>query len=144
MLCGTIPLLTYWFAGGRLKAALTGEPPAVPDALLWDNGVRVASALWKRWRSGLLTPLILSPAVMAFGLLVLMLVMQRRPRFSQFTSTVFALFYCGYLPSFWLKLRMLATPVGAPTPTTLATLFLLSPSTAPRAHRPDAPRPSCA
>lgn len=22
--CGTIPLLTYWFAGGRLKAALTG------------------------------------------------------------------------------------------------------------------------
>lgn len=51
---------------------------------------------------------------MAFGLLVLMLVMQRRPRFSQFTSTVFGLFYCGYLPSFWLKLRMLNTPIGAP------------------------------
>ena len=53
---------------------------------------------------------------MAFGLLVLLLMTQRRPRFSQFTSTVFGLFYCGYLPSFWLKLRMLSLPVGPPRP----------------------------
>ncbi|XP_042050416.1 phosphatidate cytidylyltransferase 4, chloroplastic-like isoform X3 [Salvia splendens] len=33
------------------------------------------------------------------------------PRFSQLSSTMFGLFYCGYLPSFWVKLRCgLAAP----------------------------------
>ncbi|XP_042472862.1 phosphatidate cytidylyltransferase 4, chloroplastic-like [Zingiber officinale] len=34
------------------------------------------------------------------------LVLQRgNPRFAQLSSAVFGLFYCGYLPSFWVKLR---------------------------------------
>ncbi|KAK8936794.1 hypothetical protein KSP39_PZI012765 [Platanthera zijinensis] len=33
------------------------------------------------------------------------------PRFSQLSSTIFGLFYCGYLPCFWVKLRCgLAVP----------------------------------
>ena len=35
-----------------------------------------------------------------------------RPRFAQLTSSVFGLFYCGYLPSFWIKLRLLAAPAA--------------------------------
>lgn len=33
------------------------------------------------------------------------------PRFAQLSSTMFGLFYCGYLPCFWVKLRCgLAAP----------------------------------
>ncbi|XP_074351070.1 phosphatidate cytidylyltransferase 4, chloroplastic-like isoform X2 [Apium graveolens] len=39
------------------------------------------------------------------------LLLQRGPRFSQLSSAMFGLFYCGYLPCFWVKLRCgLATP----------------------------------
>nr|AUZ41878.1 phosphatidate cytidylyltransferase 1 [Musa acuminata AAA Group] len=40
------------------------------------------------------------------------LVLQRgNPRFAQLSSAVFGLFYCGYLPCFWVKLRCgLAVP----------------------------------
>ena len=58
----------------------------------------------------------------AFSLLALQMMMQRRPRFSQFTSTVFGLFYCGYMPSFWIKLRQMGGPaaVGFAVPDALA------------------------
>lgn len=39
--------------------------------------------------------------VVAMGLLL----QRGNPRFSQLSSTMFGLFYCGYLPSFWVKLR---------------------------------------
>lgn len=55
----------------------------------------------------------------AFSLLALQMLLQRRPRFSQFTSTVFGLFYCGYMPSFWIKLRQMAT-AHAPVPPLLS------------------------
>ncbi|KAL2636096.1 hypothetical protein R1flu_007575 [Riccia fluitans] len=46
----------------------------------------------------------------AFALATVLL-LQRGPRFSQLTSAIFGLFYCGYLPSFWIKLRCgLAVP----------------------------------
>ncbi|KAG2258757.1 hypothetical protein Bca52824_078051 [Brassica carinata] len=39
-------------------------------------------------------------------------VTERNPRFSQLSSTMFGLFYCGYLPCFWVKLRCgLTAPV---------------------------------
>ncbi|GBF90012.1 phosphatidate cytidylyltransferase [Raphidocelis subcapitata] len=48
--------------------------------------------------------------VAAFLLLVMNVVGNNRPTFSQLTSSVFGLFYCGYLPCFWLKLRNLSLP----------------------------------
>lgn len=33
-----------------------------------------------------------------------------KPGLNHFTSSIFALFYCGLLPSFWVKLRLLGTP----------------------------------
>lgn len=49
-------------------------------------------------------------AVASFLVLSLQLVAVEKPRFSQLTSSVFGLMYCGYLPSFWIKLRLLAIP----------------------------------
>ncbi|GBG88082.1 hypothetical protein CBR_g46453 [Chara braunii] len=41
----------------------------------------------------------------AFVLVSVLLLQPSRPRFAQFSSVIFGLFYCGYLPSFWVKLR---------------------------------------
>ena len=49
-------------------------------------------------------------AVATFAVLSLQLFASEKPRFSQLTSSVFGLMYCGYLPSFWIKLRLLAIP----------------------------------
>lgn len=39
-------------------------------------------------------------------LVAIALVLQRgSPRFAQLSSAMFGLFYCGYLPCFWIKLR---------------------------------------
>ncbi|XP_047341994.1 phosphatidate cytidylyltransferase 4, chloroplastic-like [Impatiens glandulifera] len=41
----------------------------------------------------------------AFIVAMALLLQRGNPRFSQLSSTIFGLFYCGYLPSFWIKLR---------------------------------------
>eukprot|EP00879_Flechtneria_rotunda_P013521 GHRR01014118.1.p1 GENE.GHRR01014118.1~~GHRR01014118.1.p1 ORF type:complete len:314 (+),score=87.64 GHRR01014118.1:261-1202(+) len=46
-------------------------------------------------------------SVAAFCLLVMNIVINQKPTFAHLTSSVFGLFYCGYLPSFWIKLRNL-------------------------------------
>ncbi|XP_027933756.1 phosphatidate cytidylyltransferase 4, chloroplastic-like [Vigna unguiculata] len=47
----------------------------------------------------------------AFVLATALLLQRGSPRFAQLSSAIFGLFYCGYLPSFWVKLRCgLAAP----------------------------------
>ncbi|CAN1332074.1 Phosphatidate cytidylyltransferase 4, chloroplastic [Linum perenne] len=47
----------------------------------------------------------------AFVIAIALLLQRGNPRFAQLSSAVFGLFYCGYLPCFWIKLRCgLATP----------------------------------
>lgn len=47
----------------------------------------------------------------AFVVAMALLMQRRIPRFAQLTSAMFGLFYCGYLPCFWVKLRCgLAVP----------------------------------
>ncbi|EFJ29916.1 hypothetical protein SELMODRAFT_270747 [Selaginella moellendorffii] len=46
----------------------------------------------------------------AFFLATTLLLQRGSPRFSQLSSGFFGIFYCGYLPSFWVKLRALAVP----------------------------------
>lgn len=41
----------------------------------------------------------------AFVVAMALLLQRGNPRFAQLSSTIFGLFYCGYLPSFWIKLR---------------------------------------
>ncbi|KAG1669574.1 hypothetical protein FOA52_006347 [Chlamydomonas sp. UWO 241] len=45
----------------------------------------------------------------SFFLLVMNMVANRRPTFSMLASTLFGVFYCGWLPSFWVKLRWIAS-----------------------------------
>ncbi|KAL6495388.1 Phosphatidate cytidylyltransferase 4, chloroplastic [Orobanche gracilis] len=47
----------------------------------------------------------------SFLVAVALLLQRENPRFAQLSSTMFGLFYCGYFPSFWVKLRCgLAVP----------------------------------
>ncbi|KAJ4770659.1 Phosphatidate cytidylyltransferase [Rhynchospora pubera] len=47
----------------------------------------------------------------AFIIAVAVMLQRGNPRFAHMASAVFGLFYCGYLPSFWIKLRCgLAAP----------------------------------
>ncbi|XP_057431931.1 phosphatidate cytidylyltransferase 4, chloroplastic-like [Lotus japonicus] len=47
----------------------------------------------------------------AFVLAMTLLLQKGSPRFAQLSSAIFGLFYCGYLPCFWVKLRCgLAAP----------------------------------
>uniref|UniRef100_A0A0A0KFQ2 Phosphatidate cytidylyltransferase n=1 Tax=Cucumis sativus TaxID=3659 RepID=A0A0A0KFQ2_CUCSA len=47
----------------------------------------------------------------AFILAITLLLQRGNPRFAQLSSAIFGLFYCGYLPCFWVKLRCgLAVP----------------------------------
>ncbi|KAG2494580.1 hypothetical protein HYH03_007346 [Edaphochlamys debaryana] len=68
-------------------------------------------AYFYRGRSGTLL------AVAAFLLLVLQVVANKRPKFTQLATGLFGLFYCGWLPSFWLKLRYLPD-LAPPAPVT--------------------------
>ncbi|XP_056173885.1 phosphatidate cytidylyltransferase 4, chloroplastic-like isoform X1 [Syzygium oleosum] len=58
----------------------------------------------------------------AFLVAIALLLQRGNPRFSQLSSTIFGLFYCGYLPCFWVKLRCglaapaLHTRIGAAWP----------------------------
>lgn len=52
-----------------------------------------------------------SVASAAFVVAMALLLQRGNPRFAQLSSTMFGLFYCGYLPCFWVKLRCgLAVP----------------------------------
>jgi hypothetical protein len=47
----------------------------------------------------------------AFIVAMALLLQRGNPRFAQLSSAMFGLFYCGYLPCFWVKLRCgLAAP----------------------------------
>ena len=59
----------------------------------------------------------------AFFVATALLLQRGNPRFSQLSSTMFGLFYCGYLPSFWVKLRC---GLAAPTLNTSKAVFYLS------------------
>ncbi|KAL1370233.1 hypothetical protein HN51_000525 [Arachis hypogaea] len=61
----------------------------------------------------------------AFVLAMALLLQRGSPRFAQLSSAIFGLFYCGYLPCFWVKLRCglaapaLNTRIGATWPVLL-------------------------
>mmetsp|Transcript_37236 Transcript_37236/g.51677 ORF Transcript_37236/g.51677 Transcript_37236/m.51677 type:complete len:238 (-) Transcript_37236:418-1131(-) len=56
-------------------------------------------------------------------MLVLVRREKKRIRFSQITSLVFGLFYCGYLPSFWVRVRALGIPATITLPSFLPAFF---------------------
>ncbi|XP_058086734.1 phosphatidate cytidylyltransferase 4, chloroplastic-like [Magnolia sinica] len=52
-----------------------------------------------------------SVTLSAFVVAIALILQRGNPRFAQLSSAIFGLFYCGYLPCFWVKLRCaLAVP----------------------------------
>jgi hypothetical protein len=58
----------------------------------------------------------------AFFLATVLLLQRGSPRFAQLSSAIFGLFYCGYLPCFWVKLRC---GLAAPALNTSMFVFLI-------------------
>jgi hypothetical protein len=87
-----------------ISAGMKPPPPAVSAAI---SLLCVALNAWSYYSGGKAAT---AMAVASFLVLSLQLLVGERPKFSQLTSSVFGLVYCGYLPSFWIKLRLLSAP----------------------------------
>ncbi|KAK9864427.1 hypothetical protein WJX84_011325 [Apatococcus fuscideae] len=92
-----------------ITAGMDPPPPAV-SAL--TSLMCIALTVWTHVSLGKSTAAL---AVSSFIVLSLQLFATEKPRFAQLASSVFGLFYCGYLPSFWVKLRLLSAPAISST-----------------------------
>ncbi|CAL5219137.1 g913 [Coccomyxa viridis] len=89
------------------KGISAGMEPPPPAVSVLTSLMCVCLSVWTYASHGRSTAAL---AVSAFALLSLQLLTVKQLRFSQLASSVFGLFYCGYLPSFWIKLRVLSAP----------------------------------
>ena len=87
-----------------ISKGMKPPPPIVSSAV---SLMCVALCAWSFISGGKMAS---AMAVASFLVLSLQLVAVEKPRFAQLTSSVFGLMYCGYLPSFWIKIRLLAIP----------------------------------
>ncbi|CAL5382744.1 unnamed protein product [Camellia sinensis] len=93
------------------KAKKDTDPPIVPLVEYWCRApfFGAMDLFWAR--VDLYFGLDVSVTSAAFVVAMTLLLQRGNPRFAQLSSTMFGLFYCGYLPSFWVKLRCgLAAP----------------------------------
>ncbi|KAL4445382.1 hypothetical protein ABPG77_011207 [Micractinium sp. CCAP 211/92] len=91
------------------KGIAAGSPPPPPLVTSAISLLCVALNAWVFVTNGRNAA---AMAVATFLILSLQLLVVRKPRFAQLTSSLFGLFYCGYLPSFWIKLRLMAAPAA--------------------------------
>eukprot|EP00204_Picochlorum_oklahomense_P001877 CAMPEP_0118806222 /NCGR_PEP_ID=MMETSP1161-20130426/30510_1 /TAXON_ID=249345 /ORGANISM="Picochlorum oklahomensis, Strain CCMP2329" /LENGTH=382 /DNA_ID=CAMNT_0006735335 /DNA_START=120 /DNA_END=1265 /DNA_ORIENTATION=- len=89
-----------------ISKGMIPPPPLVSSAI---SLMCVGLCAWSFMSGGKMAS---AMAVASFLVLSLQLVAVEKPRFAQLTSSVFGLLYCGYLPSFWIKLRLLAIPAS--------------------------------
>ncbi|CAM6030827.1 unnamed protein product [Sphagnum balticum] len=102
-----------WVATGEYfdlvqsKGITQGMPPPPPVATKVCSAICSAMPLMTLYFGGRVGVAVTT----ASFLLATVLLLQQGPRFSQLSSAIFGLFYCGYLPCFWIKLRCgLAVP----------------------------------
>jgi len=96
------------------EGGVAGLTPPVPAAATLSSALCIALVVGTHVETRVTAAL----PIAAVAVLSVHLLAPTRPRFAQLTSSVFGLFYCGYLPSFWIKLRHLAVPlVNAPLAT---------------------------
>ncbi|GFR46485.1 hypothetical protein Agub_g8062 [Astrephomene gubernaculifera] len=99
------------------KQMSKGMPPPTPLVSTATTVMCMGMTLFSHFYRGKSGTLL---AVASFLLLVIQVLANKRPKFSQLASSLFGLFYCGWLPSFWLKLRSL----GSQAPDTPLVTFL--------------------
>ena len=88
---------------------IAGLTPPVPAAATLSSALCIALVVLVHIETHVTAAL----PIAAVAVLSVHLLAPTRPRFAQLTSSVFGLFYCGYLPSFWVKLRHLGAPLVA-------------------------------
>lgn len=105
--CFSLCAHVMWVGRGCLRRKDCYIWLSVPVNMTTASSSDVSPVYLRRCYGRMDVPLTLSAFIIAISL-----VLQRgNPRFAQLTSSVFGLFYCGYLPSFWVKLRCgLAAP----------------------------------
>lgn len=89
---------------------MTDELPHPPPKWAGDISIFLCSvfSLVVYLAGGKLTYVVMA-TLGAFSVVsALLITKQDDPHFSQFCATLFGIFYCGFLPSFWVKLRALA------------------------------------
>lgn len=112
--CLTACLVAYqasqeFFGFVTSKGISQGMKPPPPLLCALISLSCMSFIVWAYVTSGTATAFL---AVTSFLVLSLQLLVVETPRFAQLTSSVFGLFYCGYLPSFWIKLRLLSAPAA--------------------------------
>eukprot|EP00227_Mantoniella_beaufortii_P012956 CAMPEP_0197586282 /NCGR_PEP_ID=MMETSP1326-20131121/8295_1 /TAXON_ID=1155430 /ORGANISM="Genus nov. species nov., Strain RCC2288" /LENGTH=359 /DNA_ID=CAMNT_0043150883 /DNA_START=45 /DNA_END=1124 /DNA_ORIENTATION=+ len=107
---GFLSAKEYFTLTGNMTTELPHPPPK------WASNVSVGLCgvftLFVHLAGGKLTAVIMA-TLGAFGIVSFLLILQEDPHFSQFTATLFGIFYCGFLPAFWVKLRMLSASAVA-------------------------------
>lgn len=89
---------------------MTSELPHPPPKWAGDVSILLCSffTLIVHLAGGKLTYAVIC-MLSAFSIVSFLLITkQEDPHFSQMCATLFGIFYCGFLPSFWVKLRALA------------------------------------
>ena len=101
------------YASGKeyfeLMSKVNEELPHPPPqwAANWIISCAVALCFILHYSGGRTVPVTMA-MVAAFSCSVAALISSEESHFIEFTTTLFGLFYCGFLPSFWIKLRAMS------------------------------------
>eukprot|EP00850_Spirogloea_muscicola_P022052 SM000275S10308 [mRNA] locus=s275:52141:53853:+ [translate_table: standard] len=91
-----------YFGLAHAKALARGWTPAPPIATMACTLMCTALPVMTYYFGGHIIYGVVTATCLVAAVL---LIQPTRPRKGQFTSALFGLFYCGYLPTFWIKLR---------------------------------------
>ncbi|KAL3156701.1 hypothetical protein ABBQ38_000976 [Trebouxia sp. C0009 RCD-2024] len=109
---GAVCLVAYqatqeFFGFVTCKGIAEGQSPPSPIVSALTTAMCLGLSIWTHITHGRATAAL---AVASFAVLAVHVSLTEKPTTAQLASAVFGLFYCGYLPSFWVKLRLLSAP----------------------------------
>lgn len=112
MFTGAVCLVAYqatqeFFGLLTAKGVSEGQSPPSPIVSALTTAMCLGLSIWTHITHGRATAAL---AVASFAVLAVHVSLTEKPTMAQLASAVFGLFYCGYLPSFWVKLRLLSAP----------------------------------
>ena len=104
-LCSYASGTEYFALMSKVNEELPHPPPQW--AAKWIIGCSVLLCVVLHVSGGRSVPMNMT-MVAAFSCAVAALISNEESHFIEFTTTLFGLFYCGFLPSFWIKLRAMS------------------------------------
>ena len=104
-LCAYASATEYFELMSKVNEELPHPPPRW--AAKWITACSVFLCVILHVSGGRSLPVTMA-MVAAFSCAVAALISNEESHFIEFTTTLFGLFYCGFLPSFWIKLRAMS------------------------------------